>query len=118
MITLLLLLGLLIEIALGAYVVLLTHLERKTLRSLVEQAGTDFVAAVDDLPDPYRGVARPLADQLAMAQDFDDALLDAVVDTTRQPFKKPLWLRLIVGVICSIALLGPASYGLLVTASQ
>jgi hypothetical protein len=118
MITFLLIVGLLIEIALGAYVVLLTRLERKTLRTLVEQAGADFVAAVDDLPDPYRGVARPLADQLAMAQDFDDALLDAVVDTTRQPFKKPLWLRLTVGVICSIALLAPASYGLLATASQ
>ncbi len=110
--------GILLELGLGTYVVVLTLRENKAFKALVDQAAAEFVTAVDDLPQPYRSVARPLADQLAMDQDFDDALLDAVIDTTRQPFKKPLWQRLLVGVICSLAMLGPASYGLLVTASQ
>jgi hypothetical protein len=118
MIALLLVLGLLVELGLGAYVVVLTNAERKTFRRWIDRSGTEFMAAVDELPDPYKSVARPLADHLAMDQDFDEALLDAVVDTTRQPFKKPLWMRLTVGLVCSITLLAPASYGLLATAEQ
>jgi hypothetical protein len=118
MVFLLVLFGVGLELALATYVVVLALSERRMLRTLVARAGEDLSAAVDELPEPYRKVARRLADALAMEQDFDEALLEALVDVTRQPVKKPLGMRLMVGAVCSLALLAPASYGMIATASQ
>jgi hypothetical protein len=118
MVLVLVTLGLLLEVGLAAYVVVLTHQERKMLRELVTRSAADFSTAVDDLPEPHRTVGRKLSDHLAMEADFDDALSDAVVEVTRLPFKKPLWMRLTVGALCSLACLAPTSYGLIATASH
>jgi hypothetical protein len=118
MVLVLVLFGLLLELALGAYVLLLTQKERRMLRELVERSGTDFSSAVDALPEPHRTIGRRLSDQIAMEGDFDEAILDAIVDVARQPFKKPLWMRLLVGAVCSLGCLAPASYGLMATASN
>lgn len=110
--------GIAFEVLLAVYVVVLTQMEQKALAELVRDADGDLLAAVEDLPPPYKVIARPFADQLAMDQDMDDALVDVVVDTTRQPFKKPLAARLAVGVVASVICLAPASYGLFRTASD
>jgi hypothetical protein len=110
--------GLLIEIAILAYVILQTQAERKALARFAASVEKDLVSAVEELPEPHRSVCRPFADQISMEQDLDDAIADAVVDVSRQPFKRPLALRIPVAIACAFAFLSPMSYGLLSAASN